>query len=266
MVAGPKVSVLTICAAGYGRNADRNIGVEIGGVQREMVLWGRFEETCLSFELPQPAHRIQFRGLDTDEIKGVGDHRSMGLGLRWIALEGAGPIATPTLVPAIPQQRVEGVIYTSMDADFTDADDPVKLWREIVKGFCRAFRDTPDAVLLLHAARIRPCFFAELHTLLHKAGKISGRILVLHGELDERQARDLIDASTYYVCAARYEALCLPFKRFLSRGVPALAPDYLCRTELADADAALPMRYVGESPGWPLSDWSGETAASRSAS
>ncbi len=248
---------LTLCAAGYGRNANRTIGVEIGGVRRELTLWDRYDEACLSFELPQPAHQIQFRGLDTDEIKGVGDHRSMGMGLRWIALEGAGPSATPRLAPEIPELALDGVIYTSMDADFSDADDPIKVWREIVKAFCYAFRETPDAVLLLHVARITPRFFAELHTLLHKAGRIAGRVVVLHGELDERQTAALIDASTYYLCAARYQGLCLSLERFLSRGVPALVPSQLC------ASSVLPLRYVAEPPSWPVPGWRGVRKATR---
>jgi hypothetical protein len=188
----------------------------------------------------------------------------MGIGLRWIALEGSGPLGSaPAVAPAIQEQRVDGVVYTSLDGDFTDADDPIKVWREIVKAFCFAFRDTPDAVLVLHAARIRPCFFAELHTLLHKAGRSSGRILVLQGELDERRRRDLLDATTYYLCAARYDALCLPFKEALSRGVPALAPEHLYRAEFPEADAALRMRYVAESPGWPVPDWQGARKATR---
>jgi hypothetical protein len=255
---------LTLCAAGYGRNANRTIAVEIGGVRRELTLWGRFEELCVSFDLPRPAHLIQFRGIDTDEIPGVGDHRSMGIGLRWMALEGAGCTAElPAPLAPLQEQTVDGVVYVSMDADLSDAEDPIKVWREVVKAFCCAFRDTPDAVLVLHVAHIRPCFFAELHTVLHKAGKIAARILVLHGELDEGRRRALIDASTYYVCAARHEALCLPFKEVLSLGVPALAPEHVYRAELPDADAAVQMRYVAESPGWPVPEWRGARKATR---
>ncbi len=254
---------LTLCAAGYGRNANRTIDVEIGAVRRELTLWPRFEETCLAFDLSEPTHRIQFRGLDTDEIKGAGDHRSMGIGLRWIALEGTGVQSAPALAPALRQALLDGVVYTSLDADFADADDRIKVWGELIKAFCFAFRHTQDAVLLLHATRLQPGSFAELQSLLHRIGTIAGRVVVLHGELDERQMDELIAASTYYLCAARYESLCLGLKRFRSRGVPALVPDHLARWELAGTDSALTMRYVAETPGWPVPEWSGARKATR---
>jgi hypothetical protein len=240
---------LTFRMAAYGRNVGRPVGIEIGGVLRDLVVWDRFDEQCVPFPLEWPDHVIQFHGLDTDQIPDAPDHRSMGIGLRSIAVEGAAPIAPAEPPAPVREQTVGGVVYTSLDADLEDLHQSA--WRDVIKAFCFTFRKTSDATLVLHVRHPLPPFVARLQSLLHRIGPVRCRIVALHGELSDPQLRQLIDASTYYVHAPRCERLSLPLMQFTSAGVPALVASHTSGTSGVTDDAAFVFGSVLEGPAWP---------------
>jgi hypothetical protein len=240
---------MMFCIAAYGRNAGRSIGIQIGSARREHVVWGRFDEECLSFELAEPSHLIQFQGLDTDEIVGAPDHRCMGVGLRYIVLEGSPSGEPPPAPPPVHGRTLEGVVYTALEVDADDLQQSGL--RDVIKAFCFTFRGTRDATLVLHVRRPLPQFFARLRSLLYRIGAVGCRIVVLHGELSAPQLRQLIDASTYYLHAPRCEGPSVPLMQFMSSGVPALLASHAPECARVAPAAGFAFDSILESPAWP---------------
>ncbi len=239
---------VTFAMAAHGRNVGRTIEIEIGGVRRGLTVWDRFDEQRVAFELKEPAHVIQFLGLDTAEIPDAQDHRSLGLGIRWIALEGS-TATVPAHASPIREQAVDGVVYTTLDADLADLHQ--SCWRDVIKAFCFTFRRERSATLVLHVRHPLPPFFARLHSLLHRMGPLACRIVVLHGELDAAQLRQLIDASTYYLHAPRCERLSVPLLQFMSAGVPVVVARHAQEISRATPSSGFVFDSILETPAWP---------------
>ncbi|GAA5179048.1 hypothetical protein GCM10025771_19980 [Niveibacterium umoris] len=219
----------SICAGGYGYNANRKIGLHIGNQTHELTLGTDFTPVAFDFFLDARTNLIRFSDLDTRSIPGAADPRTMGLGLRWIGLErldgrnDAPPSGPPTL-----DTTLNGVVYTSV----LNPADGRKNWGDIVKAFCLAFREEPDATLVLKMTHHSiAAFLGRLQDLLHRVGPTKCRVLALHGYLDDAELGQLMDATTYYVNASHGEGLCMPLMEFMSAGVPAVAP---CNTAMAD--------------------------------
>lgn len=131
--------------------------------------------------------------------------------------------------------ELSGVVFCSM---FSPTDGR-KNWIDIVTAFCWAFRDTPDATLLLkmthHDLEV---YRIPLLTLLSRLAPFQCRVLTLHGFLDDKKYRELISITDFYVNASNAEGLCLPLMEFLAAGKPALAPRHTAMLDYLDGTMA----------------------------
>src|SRR5690606_14508541 len=84
--------------------------------------------------------------------------------------------------------ELSGVVFCSM---FSPSDGR-KNWLDLVSAFCWAFRDTPDATLILKMTHHNlESYRIYLLTLLSRLAPFQCRVLTLHGYLDDQQYREL---------------------------------------------------------------------------
>ncbi|MEM9014223.1 MAG: glycosyltransferase [Pseudomonadota bacterium] len=124
--------------------------------------------------------------------------------------------------------RLNGVVYTSI---YNPLDDR-KNWQDMISAFVWAHKSNSDATLVLKTPKLDLKDFMEsLVDFLKRFLPFNCRIIVLKAFLGDRQYRDLMCATTYYVNTSYAEGQCLPLMEYLSAGVPAIAP---ASTALAD--------------------------------
>ncbi len=238
---------LEIECAAYGPNVGRTIAVECGGQTRPLSLTGSFQVHTLEFQIAATAPVIQFRGLSQTPVPGAVDPRTMGLGLRSLRLSCASK-TTAVSAMSVKNLSLDGVVYTAV----LNPADERKNWRDLVTAFCFAFRERPDATLILKMThRSLTSFLGKLHLLLQQCSPYACRVIAVHGYLDEDQFDALIDASSYYVNASLGEGLCLPLMEFMSCGVPALATRNTAMLDYVDTDSHF---VIASSPAptiWP---------------
>lgn len=145
----------------------------------------------------------------------------------------------PSEVGVLPVQacrfELSGVVFCTV----LNPRDGRKNWIDIVTAFCWAFRDTPDATLILKMTHHDLEYYRIiLLTLLSRLAPFQCRVLVLHGFLDDRQYRELVSVSDFYVNASTGEGLCLPLMEFMASGKPALAPRHTAMLDYVDDDVA----------------------------
>lgn len=143
--------------------------------------------------------------------------------------------------------ELSGVVFCSM---FSPSDGR-KNWLDLVSAFCWAFRDTPDATLILKMTHHNlESYRIYLLTLLSRLAPFQCRVLTLHGYLDDQQYRELISASDFYINTSHAEGLCLPLMEFLSAGKPALAPRHTAMLDYLDEQVALVVQSSVEPACW----------------
>ncbi len=169
----------------------------------------------------------------------------------------AGPHAVTVAEPApldlpdssaVVETTVDGVIYVSV----FNPRDGRKNWHHLVTAFCWAFRETPDATLVLKITQSDlSSYYSELMTLLAQLSPFACRVLVLHGYLDDAQYARLYAAASFYVNASRCEGLCLPLMEFMSSGKPVIAPDHTAMEDYIDDSVAFVVESSEELTIWP---------------
>ena len=122
---------------------------------------------------------------------------------------------------SVVEAAVEGVVYVTV----FNPKDGRKNWHHLITAFCWAFRETPDATLVLKITQNDlASYYSELMTLLAQLTPFACRVLVMHGYLDDEQFARLYGAASFYVNASRCEGLCLPLMEFMACGKPVIAP------------------------------------------
>jgi glycosyltransferase involved in cell wall biosynthesis len=163
---------------------------------------------------------------------------------------GDGPPEGPPPPPAGPV-TLRGLTYTTI----LNLGDQRKNVEDILTAFLFAFRDRPDATLVIklvtnpllegaEAARLR-AYYQGLG-LRHAC-----RVVVLTEYLTAEQMRDLARATTYYVNASRAEGTCLPLAGALAAGRPALAPRNTGMEDYMDDAIGFVVRSHPEPACWP---------------
>ncbi len=143
---------------------------------------------------------------------------------------------------------LDGVIFTSV---FSPKDGR-KNWLDILTAFIFAFRDTPDATLVLKMIGADASFWWwEFHDALHRLPAFACRVVVLNGFLDDARYRGLIDASHWVVNASRAEGQCLPLLEFMCAGRPAVAPAHTAMADYIDDANAVVVESEEEFCKWP---------------
>lgn len=151
-------------------------------------------------------------------------------------------------LPALHPISVDGVVYTSV----LNPADGRKNWIEMLSAFCWAFRDRPDATLILKMThRDIELYRGTLLNTLARLSPFSCRVVALHGFLDDEQYLELIKATTYYVNASSGEGLCIPLMEFLSCGRPALAPAHTAMADYLHEDCAFLVDSCLQPTDWP---------------
>jgi SAM-dependent methyltransferase len=146
---------------------------------------------------------------------------------------------------------LKGVIYTAI---FNPADGR-KNWLDMTAGFIWAFRDTPDAVLILKATHT-DILQAVLPILEHvrSLGPFRCRIILLHGLLSDDAYRGLIAATSYAVNTSDGEGQCLPLMEFMAAGRPAVAPRHTAMLEYVTPENSFVIASHGRPAFWPHDD------------
>ncbi len=156
----------------------------------------------------------------------------------------------PPLRPVEPAQSLglQGVVYSSV----LNPADGRKNWHDMLTAFCWAFRDEPDATLVLKMVHHdRFAFEGSLAILIRLLQPFRCRVVVLQGWLDDAEYDALVSATDYYVNTSCCEGLCLPLMEFMSAGRPALAPDHTAMADYVDPACAFVLRSGVEYNVWP---------------
>ena len=113
------------------------------------------------------------------------------------------------------------VVYTAV---FNPVDSR-KNWNALVAGFIWAFRDNPEATLLIKTTH-HDSLLGVLPILsdLERLGPFKCRVLIVHGLLPAHEYESLIDVTSFIVNSSCGEGQCLPLMEFMSAGRPAITP------------------------------------------
>jgi glycosyltransferase involved in cell wall biosynthesis len=154
---------------------------------------------------------------------------------------------------AVPNRQpteltLSGVIYTAIFNPY----DLRKNWNDIVGAFIWAFREVPDATLILkivHYSLVEGAI--ALLSDLAKHGEFKCRIILIHGMLPDEEYSTLIQATSYAVNASHAEGQCLPLMEFMSAGRPAVAPRHTAMLDYLTPDNAFIVRSFEKPAAWP---------------
>jgi len=141
-----------------------------------------------------------------------------------------------------------GVVYSSVFCPL----DGRKNWEHIATAFCFAFRDNPDATLVLKVVYhdredALTAVLLPLRTLL----PFRCRIVILFAYLDQENYGNLILATDFVVNTSYGEGQCIPLMEFMSAGTPAIAPDHTAMHDYLDASCGIVLRYGRDWTNWP---------------
>ena len=163
----------------------------------------------------------------------------------------AAPVATspPTEIYSEHYHlEIKGTVYTTV----LNPADHRKNWCFIISSFCWAFRDNPNATLIIKTTHHSLNFYRiELLTVLSRLAPLECRVIVLHGFLDDEQYSNLIRITDYYVNGSACEGLCLPIMEYLSAGKPVIAPCHTAMLDYISAQSSFIVNSYPEPSPWP---------------
>jgi glycosyltransferase involved in cell wall biosynthesis len=159
-------------------------------------------------------------------------------------------VPPPPLLPSSPLS-LSGLVYTSI----LNLRDPRKNWGDGLSAFLHAFRERPDATLVLKLVTNPAREHADLSLFLdhYHALRIGHRcrVVVIGEYLDDAALSGLVRASTYYVNTSHAEGACLPLREALAAGRPAIAPAHTALADVMDDTVGLVVRAHPEPAAWP---------------
>lgn len=160
----------------------------------------------------------------------------------------AEPAAAPGTQPI--SLRFDGPVFTLVLDEF----NVESCWADIVKAFCHAFRQQPDATLLLLLLNDADEQHArDFDHVLCGLSPFACRPLLVQAALDESDYRAVIACSDVYLEAGRRDTLLPHLRCFAAAGVPTIG--YLPRERKADAPAIdYPLAYCHEPAACDFSD------------
>ena len=155
-------------------------------------------------------------------------------------------VPPPIEIPQI--LALEGVVYTTI----LNPRDGRKNWMDLIWTFGWAFKDQPDATLILKLT----CYDPEqmIDVLLYDLYKLTPfkcRVIAISGYLDDGDYESLVRNTTFAVNASRGEGQCLPLMEYMSCGVPAIAPRHTALLDYIDEENAFIVKSSLEPSHWP---------------
>lgn len=240
-------------ATAYGSNVGREITVEVGDSTHRVRLEAGPKRYRITANLATPTNVVRFVGLDTSVHTGATDIRTMGIGLMTLSVTRGGLLRRRAGVAPQPLSterilHLDGIVYTSV----LNPEDGRKNWADMVTAFCAAFKDDPDATLVLKMThRSVAAYFGRLQFLLQRIGPTACRVVAAHGFLPDQDYADLMAASTYYLNTSHGEGLCLPMMEFMSAGVPVVAPHHTAMQDYLSAANSFAVAAHRQPTVWP---------------
>lgn len=156
--------------------------------------------------------------------------------------------ASPPLDPAPGSIDLDGIVFTSV----FNPSDGRKNWIDIVTAFVYAFRDVPDATLILKMTNNDIwTYVGPIYSLFSQLSPFKCRIIAMNGFYDPDDYERLIAATHIYVNASHCEGLCMPLMEFMSCGKPAISPRHTAMEDYIDDSVAFTLRTSRERSTWP---------------
>ncbi|GGF47091.1 hypothetical protein GCM10011611_61880 [Aliidongia dinghuensis] len=227
----------------------RNIRYRLGVTKRHALEWYR---EALKDLMPRPiAIAISRSGGWAERAT----HCWLGPGWRPPALVEVPPPPPPPppLPPVDPPPpafgvTLGGVVYTSV----FNPTDGRKNWVDLVTGFCWAFRDVDDAVLVLKTIHVDArAYLPALDEILGKLSPFKCRVVTVQSFLAEADYRRLVEATSFYVNCSHCEGLCLPLMEFMAAGRPVIAPLHTAMADYVDTAVGFTVDASLENNVWP---------------
>ena len=163
-------------------------------------------------------------------------------------------LPSPTEVAAVetdaPQISValRGIVYASV---FNPMDGR-KNWQDLMTGFCYAFRDQPNATLVMKMVHRHPEAFTVLLDILTRAlAPFQCRVIALQGWMEDDEYDSLIAAADFYVNVSTGEGQCVPMMEFMAAGRPVVAPDHTAMADYVTETNGFVLRSNDEYNVWP---------------
>jgi hypothetical protein len=143
---------------------------------------------------------------------------------------------------------LDGIIFTSV----LSPKDGRKNWQDILTAFATAFRDAPQATLVLKMIGNDPAYWWwEFNLIVKRLPAFACRVVVIACYLDEQTYEKLIGATHFVVNASLAEGQCLPLVEFMSAHRPAIAPRHTAMLDYVTADNTLIVESSLEFCAWP---------------
>jgi glycosyltransferase involved in cell wall biosynthesis len=154
------------------------------------------------------------------------------------------------LLPRAPL-RIGGLVYTTL----LNVGDVRKNYIDLLSAFLLAFRDRPDATLVIKLAS-NPVREHNEISLLRQRYESLGivhrcRVVVITEFLTEQQMSELFRVTTFYVNTSHAEGACLPLQQALAGGRPVVAPAHSAMADYIDGEVAFVIDSHPEPAPWP---------------
>ena len=144
--------------------------------------------------------------------------------------------------------ELDGVVYSSV----FNPEDGRKNWPDMIGAFCRVFRDTPDATLVLKLTHHDGTWgMALMLRHLFRLMPFAARVVLIHGYLPDADYARLVAVTTFTVNTSHGEGQCLPLMEAMSAGKPAVAPPHTGMADYVHAGCAFLVDSSAEPAGWP---------------
>ena len=122
----------------------------------------------------------------------------------------------------------------------------------MVGAFCRVFRDTPDATLVLKLTHYDGTWgMALMLRHLFRMMPFACRVVLIHGYLPEADYARLVSVTRYTINTSHGEGQCLPLMEAMSAGKPAVAPAHTGMTDYLKTGCAFLVSSTPEPTSWP---------------
>ncbi|MEZ5571607.1 MAG: hypothetical protein R3E64_06235 [Halioglobus sp.] len=270
-VKGPVIIDLEMVA--YGTNIGREIQFTLGEEHVYITPDGQPQSYRLTFNPQTDADILKINNLDLTHAPGARDHRSLGIGIKSMTMmrpEGYAKSGRNFLLdplrrlfsfakgklenhPRVTGNDLElsGIIYTCV----MNPQDGRKNWEDMVTAFCWAFRNEPNATLVLKMTHHNlATFLGKLLLLYSQMSPFKCRVVAVHGFLTDEQYQTLMDHTHFVVNCSHCEGQCLPLMEFMGQGIPAIAPDHTAMADYINEKNAFVVKSSLYPTFWPFDD------------
>lgn len=249
---------LSLDAHGFAGNAGRRVQVTLGGASGWVELPERHDHLIVEFRGVRPTNVLQFHDLDVSNAGTSTDIRTMGVALGSVRLTRPGVWSkvrdrlgwrrSRPVTESTTDVLLSGVVYLAV----ADPRDELSNWSQLITAFGMAFRDEPQATLVLQLPDAPlAAFFAELQLTLHRIGGFACRVVVLTGHLNAAEQARLYRRADYFCTAAMGAASAVATIDAMAAQTPLIAPDHTAFGDLGLPETGWRVPTTAGPRGWP---------------